>query len=264
MCYFCWTRVIPRNTLLLKVEKRQVESKTQKQWECVILKEQAHDIHVTNTLSPSHCSSTLFMWWGGDTKLMLEEHFCIWAHRVYRATDSVNEQKNAHLEELSKLTWSLEVFETGPLSFPFSACKPRHTALNVRTQLPSSPGTPVSKSGKDPGRAADVPHRGAGNHHPFTASPSAPAKCLLGHWDQHVQAQALTESDFSRKKQCRFLFFSMWHWKALSLWHLGDVVTGSLGTYCLASSMDICSKEHPFVSGINTITKARDARLIIV
>jgi len=33
----------------------------------------------------------------------------------------------------SKLTWSLEVFELGPLSFPFSACKPRHTALNVRT-----------------------------------------------------------------------------------------------------------------------------------
>lgn len=59
--------------------------------------------------------------------------------------DSVNAQKNVHLEELAKLTWSLEVFEIGSLSFPFYACKPRHTALNVRTQLPSFPETPVGK-----------------------------------------------------------------------------------------------------------------------
>lgn len=35
-------------------------------------------------------------------------------------------------------------------------------------------------------------------------------------------------------------------------------------TYAFASSTDICSKEHPFVSGINTTTKTRHARLMIV
>lgn len=34
-------------------------------------------------------------------------------------------------------------------------------------------------------------------------------------------------------------------------------------TYAFASSIDICSKEHPFVSGINTTTNTRAARLII-
>lgn len=64
------------------------------------------------------------------------------------------------------------------------------------------------------------------------------------------------------KKYQYSLFVSTHHWEALSLWHHRDAVT--LCTYSLANSMDICSNEHPFVSGINKITKARDARLITV
>lgn len=69
--------------------------------------------------------------------------------------------KKCHLEELSKLTWSLEVFEVVSLSYPFSACRLRHTALNVRSRLPFSLQMPVSKSAGEPGLAASAPHRGA-------------------------------------------------------------------------------------------------------
>jgi hypothetical protein len=40
--------------------------------------------------------------------------------------------------------------------------------------------------------------------------------------------------------------------------------TKDTNTYAFASSTDICSKEHPLVSGINRTTKASDARLMIV
>lgn len=74
-----------------------------------------------------------------------------------------------------------------------------------------------------------------------------------------MQAQALRELDFSHS-------FPFFQYVALKVFV--PLAPGGCGymldTYCLASSMDICSKEHPFVSGINTITKARDARLIIV
>lgn len=50
---------------------------------------------------------------------------------------------------------------------------------------------PVSKSAEEPGLAAGVSHSGAGNHHPFRASLSAPTTCLLGHSDEHVQSSSL-------------------------------------------------------------------------
>lgn len=150
----------------------------------------------------------------------------VWAHRVYRAM-GLNKctKKNARLEELSKLTWSLEVFEIGPLSFAFSACKPRHTALNVRTQLPSSPGMAISKSAGEPGQAAGI----------FTGllETTIPVGPVLQHqhnacWDEHAQALVLERIwTFEKKNQCSFLFFSMQYWKAWSLWHPGDVVTRS-------------------------------------
>lgn len=40
--------------------------------------------------------------------------------------------------------------------------------------------------------------------------------------------------------------------------------TKDTNTYAFDSSIDICSKEHPFVSGINRTTKARDVRLMTV
>lgn len=73
-----------------------------------------------------------------------------------------------------------------------------------------------------------------------------------------MQAQALREWE---KSHIVSFFFSML--KGFAPLALGGC-SHILGTYRLASSTDICSKEHPFVSGINMITKASDARLIIV
>lgn len=141
-CYFCWTYVIPRATLLLRDEKRQSKD-TKKQSEWFILKEKTHGICVTNTLIallPFLCGEM------GTQNLCWKNLFWVWVQGVYRTTRLSKCTKNAHLEELSKLTWRLDVFEIGPYSFPFSACKPRQTALNLRTQPTSSPGTPVRKT----------------------------------------------------------------------------------------------------------------------
>lgn len=123
--------------------------------------------------------------------------------------------REAHLQQLSKFTWSLEVtprtsqFEIQDLTFPFSACNPKHRVLNARSELPSSPGMPDNKSAGEPGLAAGVPWRGAQKLPHLSASPSAPTKCLVGYWDQHVQAQALRESEFSHILSF-FSFFSIY------------------------------------------------------
>lgn len=97
------------------------------------------------------------------------------------------------------------------------------------------------------------------NHLAFRTGPSAPTKCLVGYWNEHMQAQALRK--FEKSHIVSFFFFNIL--KGFVPLALGGC-SHILDTYCLASSMDICSKEHPFVSGINMITKASDARLIIV